>query len=66
MSERLVNIDNLCTNPENHESHICELMKNNKKEKIAELTQNPRFVCNNCGQKANQEGALCAPGPYHK
>jgi hypothetical protein len=27
MSDRLVNIDNLCKNPKNHSMHICELTK---------------------------------------
>lgn len=65
MSDRLVNVDNLCKNPENHTSHICELTKAGNEEAIAKLKVNPRFICNNCGNKANAEGALCAPGPFH-
>lgn len=66
MSGRLVNVDNLCTNPKNHSMHICELTKAGKKDKIEELQQHPRFICGNCGNKANEEGALCAPGPFQK
>ena len=62
---KLINVDNLCTNPENHKSHLCELQKAGKTKDIARLGQNPTFVCNNCGAKANTEGALCAPGPFH-
>lgn len=65
MSDGLINIDNLCTNPENHKAHICELKKDGKTDKIVKLEENPRFVCNNCGQKSSQEGSLCAPGPFH-
>lgn len=65
MSDRLINIDNLCTNPENHKTHLCELKKAGKSEEIKKLLHNPRFICGNCGQKANIEGALCAPGPFH-
>lgn len=65
MSGRLINISNLCTNPDNHKLHICELTKAGKTEEIASLQQNPQFICGNCGQKANIAGALCAPGPSH-
>jgi hypothetical protein len=65
MTTRLVNIDNLCTNQENHYNHICELTTAGKKEEVQRLQKNPQFVCNNCGQKSNSEVALCAPGPSH-
>lgn len=65
MPNRLPIKDNLCTNRANHENHICELIKNEQRDKVEKLTVHPRFICNNCGQKANQEGALCAPGPFH-
>lgn len=63
MSERLPIVDNLCKNPENHSAHLCELKQAKNEEKIAKLTENPKYVCGNCGNTANQEGALCAPGP---
>lgn len=65
MSDRLINVDNLCTNPENHSAHICQLEQAGKTEELNKLQENPRFVCNNCGKKANEEGALCSPGPHH-
>lgn len=65
MSDGLINVDNLCTNPENHKSHICQLKQAGQIKKVAELQIKPRFICNNCGQKTNKEGAVCAPGPYH-
>lgn len=65
MTDRLINIDNLCTDPDNHKLHICELTKAGKIKEIDALQQNPTFICGNCAQKANVPGALCAPGPLH-
>jgi len=65
MTGRLENVDNLCTNPENHKMHMCELTKAGKTDEISKLSESPTHVCNNCGRKANTQGALCAPGPYH-
>lgn len=65
MSDRLINIDNLCTNPSNHKTHLCELAKAGKTAEVDRLSENPRHICGNCGKKANFEGALCAPGPFH-
>ena len=66
MSDRLPNIGNLCTNPANHTLHICELTKAGKTSEVDKLQGYPKFICGNCGQKANAEGSLCAPGPFHK
>ncbi|MDJ0621995.1 MAG: hypothetical protein QNJ17_03450 [Desulfocapsaceae bacterium] len=63
MSDRLPIVDNLCRNPENHKVHLCELKLAKNTDKVAQLSENPKFVCGNCGNKANKEGALCAPGP---
>ena len=63
MSGRLPIVDNLCTNPENHKIHMCELKTAGKTEKVLALEVNPQYVCNNCGNKSNTQGALCAPGP---
>jgi hypothetical protein len=65
MSDRLPIVDNLCTNPDNHKLHICELTKADKIAEIDRLQIDPKFVCGNCGRKSNIEGSLCAPGPYH-
>ena len=66
MSDRLPIIDNLCTNPANHKVHMCELKSANKEKQVKELSQNPKYICGNCGNTANAEGALCAPGPLEK
>ena len=63
MSERLPKVDNLCTNPENHRHHMCELRAAGKTEEIERLGNNPKYVCGNCGTAASDQGALCAPGP---
>ncbi len=65
MSGRLIDTDNLCTNPDNHAMHLCELSAAGNTTAIEKLTKEPTFICGNCGKKANTEGALCAPGPFH-
>lgn len=65
MTDRLIDIDNLCTNPENHATHLCELIASGDTQALEKLVKEPRFICGNCGKKANAEGALCAPGPFH-
>ncbi len=63
MSERLPRVDNLCTNPENHKRHLCELKAAGKVDDLTRLQRHPKYVCGNCGTGANTAGALCAPGP---
>ena len=63
MSERLPIVDNLCTNPENHTMHMCELKAAGQTAEVEKFGKNPSFVCGNCGNEANTAGALCAPGP---
>jgi len=66
MSERLPIVDNLCTNPDNHKVHLCELKSSGQLDEVETLTRNPRFVCGNCGNSANDQGSLCAPGPLEE
>jgi len=66
VSDRLPIVDNLCKNPENHKTHLCELKSAKKMDRVKELSVNPKFICGNCGNSANQEGALCAPGPLQE
>ncbi len=63
MSERLPKVDNLCTNPDNHKAHMCELRLAGRTKELLKYQQNPKFVCGNCATEANDIGALCAPGP---
>ena len=66
MSDRLPIVDNLCTNPENHKTHLCELKSAKKMDQVEKLSVNPQYICGNCGNQSNTEGALCAPGPLQK
>ncbi|MBW6508521.1 MAG: hypothetical protein K0A94_03150 [Desulfuromonadales bacterium] len=66
MSGRLALVDNLCRNPENHQRHLCELKAAGRYDEIERLVVAPRFICGNCGSKANEAGAVCAPGPWQE
>lgn len=66
MSDGIPIVDNLCTNPENHKTHLCELKSLKKMAQVEKLSANPEYICGNCGNLSNKEGALCAPGPYQK
>ncbi len=63
MSDRLPIVDNLCRNPENHAMHMCELKSAKKTAEIEKYAKDPQYICGNCGNTANDKGALCAPGP---
>ncbi|WP_136809432.1 hypothetical protein [Desulfosediminicola flagellatus] len=63
MSDRLPIVDNLCTNPENHKAHMCELRLAGRDKEIEKYSKDPKYVCGNCGTQSNEQGALCAPGP---
>jgi len=65
VSNRLPIVDNLCTNPENHKTHLCELKSLKKEAQVEKLSVNPEYICGNCAGLSNTEGALCAPGPFH-
>lgn len=58
--------DNLCRNPQNHQSHICSLREAGKEAQIARLSDNPAYACYNCGAKANDPGYVCSPTPIEK
>ena len=66
MSNRLPIIDNLCTNPDNHKVHMCQLKSAGKRVEVEKLAKNPVFICGNCGDSSNAEGSLCVPGPLEK
>ena len=66
MSKGLPIVDNLCTNPKNHKTHLCELKSLKKVAQLEKLSENPEYICGNCAGLSNTEGALCAPGPFHE
>jgi hypothetical protein len=43
--------------------HMCELSQSVKKnfDKIAQLVEQPRFLCTDCGRVADQKKRLCEP-----
>lgn len=52
-----------CDRPEEHKAHMCQLKREGRMEEIDKNASAPRFVCNRCGAKANEEGFLCTPRP---
>jgi hypothetical protein len=46
-----------------HKGHICLLASQDKFDEIKELTQNPQFLCFNCGRVADCENNVCNPMP---
>ncbi|WP_305042421.1 hypothetical protein [Geoalkalibacter sp.] len=55
--------DNLCTQPQGHQSHMCALIAQGRTEDIRKRADQPRFACFNCGARANDEESLCSPTP---
>ena len=47
----------------NHEGHLCVLASADKFDVIKQLTQNPEFICFNCGRVADCAENLCNPMP---
>lgn len=43
--------------------NICVLASQDKFEEIKKITQNPLFICFNCGRVADCEANLCNPIP---
>lgn len=52
-----------CPNQQEHQGHLCVLASAGEWEKIKSLTQQPRFICFNCGRVANDRRNLCNPMP---
>ncbi|MBN2428487.1 MAG: hypothetical protein JXK94_09140 [Deltaproteobacteria bacterium] len=60
------NTNFFCKDTEAHREHMCSLMELGKMREVAELSQNPAFVCRNCGVKADRAENLCYPKPLDK
>ena len=52
-----------CPKPADHKTHMCQLKAEGNIEEMDKRSANPRFACNNCGAKADDEGYLCQPRP---
>ncbi len=50
-----------CPKPEGHKAHMCQLKAEGRIEEIDKHSANPKFACNRCGAKADDEGYLCQP-----
>ena len=46
-----------------HEGHVCVLASNDKFDIIRQITQNPEYICFNCGRVADRDDNLCNPMP---
>ena len=46
-----------------HSGHICVLASMDKFDEIKAITQNPEFICFNCGRVADCGENLCNPMP---
>ena len=44
-----------------HQGHICVLASKGLFDTIKEITQNPQYICFNCGRVAHSEQNLCNP-----
>ncbi|BCR03660.1 hypothetical protein DESUT3_07290 [Desulfuromonas versatilis] len=52
-----------CPSPAEHKMHMCALKKNNMTDEMKKRSSNPKFVCGNCGAKANEASHVCKPQP---
>lgn len=47
-----------------HQGHLCVLASKELFDEIKELTQNPKYICFNCGRVADSDKNLCNPMEY--
>ena len=47
--------------PKEHKAHMCQLKQEGRMEEIDLHSAKPKFACNKCGSKADEEGYLCQP-----
>jgi len=52
-----------CPTPREHKAHMCQLKHEGSMEEIDRHSAHPKFACNKCGSKADEEGYLCQPRP---
>ena len=44
-----------------HANHLCELVRQRKMDRVAELSQRANYVCHICGRAAAKAENLCEP-----
>jgi hypothetical protein len=52
-----------CKSEGEHKGHICVLASEGKFQDIKKITQNPEYICFNCGRVADSKDNLCNPMP---
>ncbi len=52
-----------CATPTGHKAHMCQLKHEGRIEEIDRYSAKPKFACNKCGAKADEECYLCNPRP---
>jgi len=55
-----------CKDRAGHHLHICQLKKNRENQAVSERTDQPGYICHNCGAVANQARDLCNSSPIIK
>lgn len=50
-----------CPTPQAHKAHMCQLKAEGNIEEMDRHSAKPKFVCNRCGAKAEDEVYLCQP-----
>ena len=52
-----------CPKGAEHKAHMCRLKHEGRIEEMDKHSAQPKFVCNKCGAKADEEEYLCNPRP---
>lgn len=52
-----------CPTPAEHKKHMCQLKHEGNIEEMDKRSARPKFICNRCQAKADDEGYLCNPRP---
>ena len=47
--------------PKEHKAHMCQLKQEGRMEEIDRHSAKPKFACNKCGSKADEDVYLCQP-----
>jgi len=50
-----------CGKPAGHKAHMCQLKHEGRIEEIDRHSAHPRFACNKCGARADDDQCLCNP-----
>ena len=45
----------------NHSQHMCDMVSKRKMDRVAQLSQNAKYICHICGRAASKKANLCEP-----